>query len=96
MIINNFDFISVAALPTKANPPLVIDANAVLPVPVTLQRLEPIPRRAGQILKDDGAVQLPQLSLSNPLDGAKTGYTFPMMEVLGILTVEAPNHALTV
>jgi hypothetical protein len=34
--------LSISDLPAEAHPPLVIDANAILALPITPQRLEPI------------------------------------------------------
>jgi len=41
--------LGIAILPPKADPPLFIDTNAVLPGPVATQRLEPIVRRHAQV-----------------------------------------------
>lgn len=59
VIVNDLDVVSIAIAPTEAQPPLVIDANAVLTLTVSLQGFEPIPWWAIHVVQDDGAVQLP-------------------------------------
>jgi hypothetical protein len=41
----------VAGSPLKANPVLVVDANAVLTFPVTSKRVQSIPRQYSQIVQ---------------------------------------------
>src|SRR3989338_8542988 len=45
MIICDFHFVGVATTPDKADSPLVVDSNRVLPFPVASQRLQLISRR---------------------------------------------------
>lgn len=40
MIINDFNIVGIAAFPRKTNSPLLIDADAMLPPPFTLQFLK--------------------------------------------------------
>ena len=68
MVVHNFHVQRIFALPAEANPPLVIDTDAVLPVPVALQRFKPISRWSAQILQAPGLVQQQQLSPSRPLN----------------------------
>src|SRR5207302_6579166 len=46
MVVHDFHVQLILALPAEANAPLVIDTDAVLPVPVALQRFKPISRRS--------------------------------------------------
>jgi hypothetical protein len=39
----NVDCLTSLVRPLKANPPLIVDANAVLPCTIALERLEPVP-----------------------------------------------------
>jgi AraC family transcriptional regulator len=47
VIVHDFDLIGVASAPNKAYPVLVIDPDAVLPLPITVQFLKPVRRREG-------------------------------------------------
>ncbi len=52
MVVHNFDPSCIALVPFEANPPLVIDANAILPLPITLQSFETIAGRHAQIVQN--------------------------------------------
>ena len=58
MIVHELDRVCVTVLPDKADTPLVVDANAVLPRPVALQRLEPVARREAQSVKARRGMEL--------------------------------------
>jgi len=64
MVVHNFHVKCILALPSEADAPLVIDADAVLAVPVALQGFESITRRGAQI------VQTPRLA-RRPFGGSK-------------------------
>jgi len=49
MIVNDFDIVSVSVAPDETNPKLVIDADAMLPGSVTLQRLQAVAWRNPQV-----------------------------------------------
>lgn len=51
MVINDFHIIDVAIIPDKADSILIVDANAMLALPVAFQRLKPISWQCGQKLK---------------------------------------------
>jgi hypothetical protein len=42
MIVDDFDIVRVAVLPTKTNPPLIVDPHAVLTLAIPFQGFEPI------------------------------------------------------
>jgi hypothetical protein len=48
MIINDLHIVGTAILPPEANPPLRVDADAELPLSITMQRLESIARQHSQ------------------------------------------------
>lgn len=45
MVISDFDFVGVAADPTEAQTPLVIDTDAVLTGTLAFERFEPVAGR---------------------------------------------------
>jgi hypothetical protein len=49
MIVDDLYVVSVSFFPHKANPPLVIDTNAVLPFAVSLERMKSVAARRAQI-----------------------------------------------
>jgi hypothetical protein len=48
VIIDNLNLTCVAIFPDKTNAPLIVDANAVLPNPITPECFEPIVGRHSQ------------------------------------------------
>ena len=61
MVINNFDIMSVAFAPSEADPPLVIESDAPLPLSVAVQFLESITRRYSEILDLGCSIEHPKL-----------------------------------
>ena len=93
MVVNDFNVAcSSAGGPTETQAPLIIDANAVLTCSLTLQRLQAIAWRGGQIAEGNRGIELPQFSLRDPLDGSKTRNPLPLMEPLCVLRPEALDH----
>ena len=66
MIIHDLDIVRITLSPDKADPPLTIDTNTVLPLPITLQCFQQISRRNPQITERWGAVENQKLPSRNP------------------------------
>ena len=49
VVVGDFDFSGTTVCPAEADAPLVVDADAVLPLTVTAQRLEAVGRRQPQV-----------------------------------------------
>lgn len=62
MIVHDLDVVRSVRLPDEADPPLVVDANAVLVFAVCLQRLQLVARRDAQAGQLAGGVDLKQLA----------------------------------
>jgi hypothetical protein len=62
MVIDDFDVFGAAVRPSEADSPLVVDANAVLSLPVSPQGLQPVSRRNPQIAEAAGNLELAELS----------------------------------
>jgi len=71
MVVHNFNAVSVSAAPHEADTPLVVDPYAVLPVPVTAERLQPICGWSSQIFEFGGSLNHSQFSASHNLDIAE-------------------------
>ena len=61
MVIDDFDIVGISSVPSKADAPLVIDADAVLAGAVALQRLQTVAGRNAQIVQSCRGIQLSQL-----------------------------------
>jgi len=92
VVIHDLDFIGVPLAPRKANAPLVVDANAVLAPPVTLQALQPISRQTGKGSHIRRPVKHVQLPKSLALDGFEPPHWFTLKEALGVRAAEGPDH----
>jgi hypothetical protein len=61
VVVGDFYVVSVSAFPSKANPPLVIDANAELSVPISSQGFQTIRRGIKQFVDSDNRMKHAQL-----------------------------------
>jgi Integrase core domain len=94
VVVHNFDLVGVSLAPHKANTPLVVDANAALPFPVTFQFLQSVSwkrRKCSQVRRSVEQVQLPKCLSLNSLEPA---HRLTAEEALGIGTAEGPDHLL--
>src|SRR5437868_12824238 len=62
VIIDDLDLVRMAFLPDKANPPLIVDPDRVLPASITSESLKPIGGRHTQIIEPSGIVEKTQLA----------------------------------
>jgi hypothetical protein len=58
VVIDDLYVVNPVSLPTKADTPLIVDPNAVLSSPITLQRLQTISRRRIQFIEASDRVDL--------------------------------------
>ncbi len=96
MIIDNLYLVDVTFLPTETDTPLVVDANAVLPLAIGLQCLQVITGRNPQIPEHSGTMEEEQLTPRRTFNGPEPGDRNVVEEVLGILAPEGLNHSTTV
>jgi hypothetical protein len=61
---------AVALRPLEADPPLIIDADAVLTLPISAQRFEPVARQRGEVPQRRRRVETVQLQLGRTLTRA--------------------------
>src|SRR5258708_15327671 len=94
VIVHDFDCVNVAVSPLKANTPLIVDADAVLPPPVPLQALQPVPRQIRERLQVGRGIQDVQFSQGGSLDRLEPAHRFPAEETLGVRAAERPDHTL--
>lgn len=94
MIVHDFDRVNVAVSPLKANTPLIIDADAVLPLPVPLQALQPVPRQIRERLQIGRGIHDVQFSQGGSLDRLEPAHRFPAEEAPGVRAAERLDHTL--
>jgi hypothetical protein len=92
VVINDFYIASIGIFPLEAHPPLLVDADAVLPRTVTAQCLKAVAWQSHQIVDGLGVVQ--DFEPSFCLRGA--GFELPdalsLVERFSILAAERFNH----
>src|SRR5690606_35603475 len=76
--------LGTSSSPAETDPVLVIDPNAVQPMPVPLEGFESIPRRHLQILQDLSLINGIQLPRGHP----PKLFREPLTDCFGILSVE--------
>ena len=92
MVIRDFDFISMALAPLEADAPLLIDSNRVLPLSVSAQGLQAIPRWRSHHAQLRGGVELKQLAQSNALEGRESPAVTVMKEVFRVLRAKTSDR----
>ena len=68
MVIDNFNVFGTVSSPEEAHPPLIIDTNAVLAIPVPFKGVKTIARRRAQVSQLFGRIQCRQLTFRHRLD----------------------------
>lgn len=94
MIIDNLNLLRSTIAPCEANAPLVVDADAVLPASVALERFKAIPGRDAQVVQADGCVEHIQFAQGYPGDGTETGRAVALEKGLGIFATEAAYYSV--
>lgn len=64
VVIDNFNFISIAFVPDKADAPLAIDPDGMLSLPVSLERFQMVRRRHAKVIETYCGVKLGKPTLS--------------------------------
>ena len=80
MVIYNLDLVGIAILPHKANPPLIVNPNTVLALPVTMQLLQSIGRWEHQVLQIFGRMQYCQSAVASFLNIFRKPGGIPALE----------------
>lgn len=88
VIVDDFYVCGSFCRPNKADAPLLVDANAVLPLSIILQRFEAVARRHFQVVKNGRPVQLCKLSqgMAFNIDPALNAFT--LEECLCVFALE--------
>jgi hypothetical protein len=92
MVVHNFDVKGIWFHPTKADAPLIVDSDAVLPHTVAGERLQSIPRNGPQIENHGGSLDLIKLSFRRLGDVMKPPAELAFEDLLGFLVAEGPDH----
>ena len=89
MVVNDLNPFWTSVAPPKADTPLIIDSDTVLPRTITAQTLEPVARRNPKILQTTRGVNLPQLAQRDASDAWVEGRNrLPRKQPLGLTIPE--------
>jgi hypothetical protein len=89
VIVDDFNGVRPGLRPAKANPPLVVDADTVLPLAVAFQGFKVIAGRDAQVFEASGGMHLVELARSQQGDLLRDAPDEPAVEDrLGILVFE--------
>jgi hypothetical protein len=91
-IIDDLNLVGVFIPPGETKTPLVVDPYAVIFLSFPVQSFQAITRRCCQIPQFGGAVQLPELSAGNLLDGLKAPATLAVVKPRCLSAPERPDH----
>ena len=86
--IDNFHEMRVPARPLKADAPLIVDANGVLPLSAAGKLFKPIRGRNSQVIQIRGSAQHDQFPPGSQLDMNKSANTNPALEPLRLCAPE--------
>ena len=92
MIVDDFHIVAMALTPDKTDPPLIIDANRVLPFPIASQCFQLISRRRSQNAQLRRSVKLQQFPQGDPLAGTEPPAVVIVKQLLSFLRAKALNH----
>jgi hypothetical protein len=92
MVVDDLDIVGIAALPAKADTPLIVDADTVLASSIAGKLLEPIGRRDPQVVHRFCRVQDQELAKRDPLDPRELPRKSALKDPLGLATAEALDH----
>jgi hypothetical protein len=95
VVVDDLDVLRPSLGPPETNTPLLVDADAVGTSPVSLELLEPVPRRHPQIIERLGGIENEQLSQSGTLNILGELARAPSLpDKLGFPIRERPQHTI--
>ena len=93
VVIDDLDIFRGVFRPTKADAPLVVDADAVLPLPVVPKRFKPVGRGNAKVVEPVGGGDQVEFPFRNPLNvlGQATG-KLSTPDLLRFGVAKVPDH----
>jgi hypothetical protein len=96
VVVHDFDVDRANARPYEADSPLVVDANTVLTLSITLQCLKAIARWRFQKVQSLGCIELSQLSFCDCHECLEPSGASALVQRLRVFAVERLDHAATI
>jgi len=95
VVVKDFDLLWPGFHPDKAEPELVDDADAVLAMAVSLERLQAIAWRDLQIVEAFGGIKEGELAKSHASEASKARHRLSLKEGPGVAAANRPDHTVT-
>ncbi|MEN9808240.1 MAG: hypothetical protein RL756_2760, partial [Pseudomonadota bacterium] len=92
VVIHDFYVEHIAFAPNKAEPPLIINSDAVLARTISAQQFETIPGRRAKELDGCCRMQKRELARCHRTDGPKPTHRLTAEQSFGVLAAEVPDH----
>jgi len=92
VVVDDFDVCRPRLGPPKTDSKLIIDPDAVLPFPITLQRLETVTWWHSQVIESAGNLQLSEFATRNGLETHEPANAAPSRQRLGVGIAERDDH----
>jgi hypothetical protein len=92
VIVRYFYVMRTALAPDKADAPLIVDTDAVLPLTTAMQFLQAIGGRGLQIAQLGGGIEHGQFAQCRPLDGSKSADALASKKLFRLGGAERNDH----
>jgi hypothetical protein len=93
VVVNYFNFGRARTGPFEADPPLIVDADAMLAGPVALQLFQPVTGGNSEVVEIYGGVEDEEFSKGDTgCDGVELSNASTTPDRLGVLVRERPQH----
>ena len=93
MVVYDLDIVRIAIRPSEANPPLIVDPNAVLAGTIAFELLQPVPRWNAKVIEGFGSIDHSQLAEHGALHiGRIAADALAPEESLRVPVAKAPDH----
>ena len=96
MVIDDLDLVRPPVAPDEADPPLVVDSNAVLSRPVAAQHFQMVTGRRTKVGQGASCIQIVQPAKCGLGDVAETSALAGAEQGLRMLACKRPNHTRNV
>jgi hypothetical protein len=95
VIIDNFNVIWSVLAPDEADPPLIVDPYGVLPIPIALQRVQPVARQTPENPKRLRVIKDLEPPLGLRPEGSKCRNVGSLEKRLSFFVSKGSDHLLT-
>jgi hypothetical protein len=92
MVFNDLHILGTISYPAEADPPLIVDPDALLPLTVATQSLQSIAGRNAQVIEANGDLELAQLAACHDRDALKAPDALASRECFGVGTPKRSDH----